>query len=376
MLATLTPQLSTATGEREGLSGLPRVDRPAYCLSFNRYAHGEMKLSIYPQPVPKSQHAHTCSETSWQTAVKLSAADAEHMRLSKKVSADTLVQRSELQDDREEIAGFGGLPPRKMFRAYGRTVLRETGWYAWTKFGKSGLALTLTIPGTGDLIAETVARWSGWLLNDLKQWWRDLFDEDYCDFAVWEPQDRGMLHLHVCLCARERDKLEQVRKGWKERVNNLLIRLSKDTRVDLFRKNKYWSWQENLSATRQDAQWLRQNPARYMTKYLTKSGRNECDIATFHPSRWWSVNRAAAAEARAERVRIVLGGLSVPEAVQVVGDWFTSMGAPVGKVFESVFFFGNPKFQECGGMVLYAESEASADLARWWIQWVDAFCSG
>ena len=88
------------------------------------------------------------------------------------------------------------------------------------------------------------------------------------------------------------------------------------------------------------------------------------------------MNRNAAAEARAERVRIVLGGLSVAKAVQVVGDWFTSMGAPVGKVFESVFLFGNPKFQECGGMVLYAESEASADLARWWSQWVDALCTG
>ena len=376
MLATLTPQLKTATGEREGLSGLPPLP---YRLMFTRYAHGEMKFSIYPEPRPvgvalmsQPEDLGYLTKGPWSREHREQTKYVEHIRLLRR----SLVQRSEFQDDREEIPGYGGLPRRKIFRAHGRTRIRENGAIAWRKFGRSGIFQTGTIPGTGDLIAETAARYSGYMMAAMKQWCRDAFTEDYSFFAVWEPQERGMLHVHVCICSNETAVLQEMIDKWHERWNKLLIKVSEESRVDLFRKNKWWSWQENLAATKHEAEWLRKNPAQYLTKYLTKGGRDACSIAKFHPSQWWSVDWKTSREAIGERVRVLLGGLPLAEAYRVCNEWFAALGESLGEVMERAFPFTNPQFPECGGVVLQAGGEVSADLARWFSLFVDDFCTG
>lgn len=356
-------QLSAESGRKFEAPAAPPVawDR-AHILKFERYVHGECRVSIYPQPQPQRPAAvRTCAAAELKAWMGLSAKRAEQMRQQALGRQPLLVQNAEFQDRDKEISGWGALPKKKIFRRRARRSIAEWGEIAWRKFGQSGVFLTGTVPGSGAVIAETVARYSGWLMNRVKQWFRDGFSTEYAVSAVWELQKRGMLHIHLCVLSTQKRVLERLLKEWKERWNGLLLELSKNTGVDLFRKNKWWSWQENLEATRQDAQWLIKNPARYLAKYLQKGSRDSASKSAFHPSRWWSVDRKTMAEARAERVRVLMGGYNLQELQDAAGRWFES----ASDYFEKVYPFDNPHWEGCGGVVAFADSEQSLNLATW-----------
>lgn len=372
--ATSFLQLSTTSaGELEAPRALPLVAPLPHVLSFTRYAHGEIKLSIYPQPAPKRGKLNTLCETTVRDVMRQRYEPDKYWAVRRAPHARSLVQSLEFQEGAKEMSGYGGLPKRKTFRRYGRQVIKECGAVAWRKFGQSGIFLTGTVPGSGAVIAETVARYSGWLLNRVKQWFRDSFSEDYAVFAVWELQERGMLHIHCCVLSMEKDILSQFKREWKSRWNGLLLELTKATGVDLFRKNEHWTWQDDLDKTRQDAQWLVQDPSRYLAKYLTKDKRKACSEYEFHPSAWWSVDRKTAALARKERLRVILGGLSLQDMTSFVEEWFQNFGEGFENVFSKVYHFTNPTWQGCGGVVMFTEPETSLAVAAFYRASVEYF---
>jgi hypothetical protein len=363
--ATLFPQLSTeSTGKFEAPCALPL---PPYVLSFTRYAHGEMKFSIYPPPPPagvalvsQPQELQGLERGPWSEEYRQQTKYVENMRVRKR----SLVSCEKFQDDIREIPGYGSLPRRKIFRPQARRTIRECGEIAWRKFRQSGIFATGTVPGSGALIAYIVSCYSGWLLNRVKQWYRDKFTQEYSVFAVWELQERGMLHLHLCVCSLETEKLAELAAEWKDRWNRLLLELSDKTGIDLFRKNDKWSWRDDLQATKQEAEALKKNPARYLSKYLSKGSRDECSASAFHPSRWWSVDRKTAQEARAERVRVVLGGVSLEALKGFVERFFASFGDELSRFIPTINVFSNPQWGGCGGCCCFAQAEESLEIAR------------
>lgn len=355
-------QLGKASGwTHKAPSVPPRGDLP-HTLSFTRYAHGEIRVSIYPSRLhTRPARARTMAASQVRDALAASAGAVGEAQTRRAWGGKNLVQYEKFQDAIKDVSGYGGLPTHKIFSRRARRSIQEWGAIAWRKFGESGIFLTGTVPGTGALIAETVARYSGWLLNRVKQWFRDAFKSDYSVSAVWELQKRGMLHLHLCVCSNARAVLSRFIDVWKERWNALLIELSELTKVDLFRKNKYWSWQEDLKATRQDAQWLKYNPARYLAKYLSKGSRQAASDFEYHPSRWWSVDRQTASEARSERIRILLGGTNLDELKTFAASWFEDLVSNFNKIYP----FDNPQFPGCGGVIAFADIADSISLSKY-----------
>lgn len=340
----------------------PAVGERAFTLSATRYVHGEMKFSIYPTPAPRKvkrfQGVALCGAMEPGRMTNKQCVEARQQRAARPGFLDS---SSEFQDRSKEISGWGTLPRQKKFSRYGRQVINEAGEIAWRKHGKNGIFLTGTVPGSGDVIASTVAAYSGWLMNRVKQWFRDLFSADYSVFAVWELQTRGMLHIHICVTGTQTEILERLCQTWRKRWNGLLLELSELTGVDLFRKNERVTWKNQLQYTQQDAQWLRHNPAQYLSKYLSKSSRQTASGGVFHPSRWWSVDRKTAAEARAERVRVISGGLPLATLAAVVEGWFRKSR----EFFDKTFVFQNPHVEGAGGVVAFTESENSLGLIGW-----------
>jgi hypothetical protein len=186
----------------------------------------------------------------------------------------------------------------------------ECASIAETRFGKNAIFFTGTIPGSGWRIAAVIAAYSGKIINRVKQWFRDNLRDTYSFFSVWEWQKRGMLHLHLCVASNETSKLESLRLQLARRWITLLQDISWDAKVDVFRKNASWTWQDNLEMVQTQAIWVEKSIARYLSKYSAKATKTQTKPTFFCPSRWWSTDRATAQEADRRRAVHVLGGFA------------------------------------------------------------------
>ncbi|MEW6505888.1 MAG: hypothetical protein AB1457_18200, partial [Chloroflexota bacterium] len=220
--------------------------------------------------------------------------------------------------------GHGKKYRKKAFTYNGALVVNEVGQVAEEKYGKSGLFLTGTIPGTGAHINAVIADYSSFIVNRVKQWFRRWFSQDYSEINVWELQKkkRVMLHIHIAVFSHEIRVLEKIKNEWKKRWESLLLEVSRKSGVDVFRKNERKTWKNDLSKTRQDAQWISKSVTRYLAKYLSKGARENATHSSSHPSRWWGVDRKTAREARERRLTLRLRVQSLADAKQILGCLF------------------------------------------------------
>lgn len=223
----------------------------------------------------------------------------------------SLDSREEFQDASKKRPGWGTLPRQKIFTRYGALVINEVGQVASEKYGKSGVFLTGTIPGTGRQINDTVAAWSGEMVNRVRQWFRDWFTQEFSVINVWEFQSRGMLHIHIGVFSHEKRVLEKLLREWKSRWNKLLLEISDTTGVDLFRKNERCTWRNHLHKTQHLAQWINKSINQYLATYVTKTARDTATKSAAHPSRWWGCDEKTKKEAKQRRLKAELKGGSL-----------------------------------------------------------------
>lgn len=330
-----TDAIGCYRGKEISPGSLDSVDSLAGTLAIRRYCHGLVKLTIYPDSYSRNARE---AKAGYMRAAKLddnSAHEAKMAKISREYVEDMyptpanqakrLVSRMKFQRDIDLLPGKGGLPRRKKFSANGALVINEVGQVATERYGKSGVFLTGTIPGTGAALNDVVAKYSGSLVNRVRQWFRAWFTQDYAVINVWEFQKRGMLHIHLCVFSHEKKILEKIKREWKARWNRLLIELSDDTGIDLFRKNERKTWRNQLWKTRQDAQWIKFSVAQYMAKYLSKSSREQATQSASHPSRWWGVSRSTAREAKERRVTLRASGILMSDAKHLISEIFAVM---------------------------------------------------
>lgn len=361
----LQGQLLQLTEPRRGECGAPPPP-PTYALpvklSFTRYVHGECKLSIYPDlPSPRARRTTHAVWGSVHPSVVCTDGAVRERRIRQEQAPKILDNSKNFQDDIGDISGYGKLPPKKIFAPSAKRKIKSHSEIAWRKYGKQGVFLTWTIPGSLDECNKTIAEYSGLMVSWFKQSLRDWFD-DYSEVHVWEVQPkRGFLHLHAVVCSSNKAKLELYMHGWQARVNAWLLKICKLSRVDVFAKNKYWSWQEAVEYTQHDAGWLRKNPARYLCKYLTKESYAATRNALYHPSQWWGCDKKTLREANAEELRVLCGGVALNDLEAFCRSWFHKSS----EFFEKIFRFTNPQFASCGGILGFTESEESLALVSW-----------
>jgi len=183
-----------------------------------------------------------------------------------------------------------GLPNRRSsFTARGRHTILEGGVIMDNLHGKQCMFFTGTIPGSGEQVFSTFARYSGYMANLVMQQVRRIVpDPDY--MWVYEWQKRGALHMHLVVAFKTEKQAEllscRLRAAW---IRGLQL-VSNESGVDLFDNGMGDSYAGSLLFVRCDCQTVTKSVGRYLAKYVSKAAGEATSKARFYPGRWWSVS--------------------------------------------------------------------------------------
>lgn len=201
--------------------------------------------------------------------------------------------------------GWGKLAKPKNFTAYAKNTIRRVAGGLQLEFGKDRLAFcTLTIPGSANIVIETIAKYSGYIMNRIQTWLSDNYqhsDGKKYALGVAELQTRGMLHWHFLVAMEDKLLIDKFRKDAEQFWYKVLKRLSKITGVDLFKRRKGDSWKDRYNEIKShavDVNPVYKNAAAYLAKYMSKGCKkvkSKKENIYYSPSRWWSCSRDAIA---------------------------------------------------------------------------------
>ena len=220
-----------------------------------------------------------------------------------------------------------------------------------------------------------VMAYSGWILNRVKQRLRDVFSDAFTSVAVWENTKAGRPHLHLALMANDHEALLRVLCNWHDIWFGILRDLTRKTGVNLFERyvsasndRSLMSWYPCGDATQADAQIIEQDISRYLSKYISKTARKQSSTAGYHPSRWWSVDNVTRREAKAERCRLSIGGVSIEtlriayaESIKCIADYA-----------DTVYSFDNPIYPKYGGKIAFLHDGEDLAALSYFVRWLDS----
>lgn len=187
-------------------------------------------------------------------------------------------------------SGFGGLPRKTVFGLNAKRTIQRVGGVCDRLYkNEEFVFLTGTLPGSTPEAVETIARWSGFLVESLKNWVA-YYVQERIDFYVWEWQKRGALHLHYAVHVPDPARRKLVINRFKEQWIRLLEAVCCKSGVDVFARQSGGTWRHLTGAVQAYAQPVRKSVAAYLAKYCSKGHKTE--LARFYPSRWWGCSRA------------------------------------------------------------------------------------
>ncbi len=171
---------------------------------------------------------------------------------------------------------WGKVQTPKAFTRNAKQKILEAGAVVDKHVGKQGsYELTLTIPGSGAVVYDVVARWSGYIVNRMLQVIRRLEKKGYPVhwFFVWEHQKRGALHQHWCIAVKDEPMVvDYICRLLKDKWFQLLVELSEKSGVDLFRRKGFTgSWRDTPEVWQYSINPVRKSVAAYFSKYMSKN---------------------------------------------------------------------------------------------------------
>lgn len=187
-------------------------------------------------------------------------------------------------------------------------------------WGQCAVAVTLTLPGSTPESIKALADYSGWLVNCLNQFLRDL-KLGLMYFYVAEFQKRGALHYHYCIASSNLsigiDELMSIGRKFTDRWFCLLMRMASDDfisragykghlpGVDMFaRAGCGQTWRERPDIWHHYCQPIRKSVAAYFSKYASKSVADVPSSSSgqrHYPSRFWGCNQVIRKEIKKYR---------------------------------------------------------------------------
>ena len=257
-------------------------------LLIQAYPNREMRVTIVRQQVSQSK--------TWETQIekcKQAIADfSSHLSFAQNSLRPTESQ-SQLPSEKNNAPGYGGQTRFQKFSLYGRRQILRAGGALQRKVGKEQcLFLTLTHPGSTVESFRAIAHYSGMAVK-LFQGWLSRHIPNKLSIYTWEWQSRGALHLHMVVACEDRDKGEWIRENLQSEWIRILDRIAEESKVNVWAKNKGFSWSSNKQIVRVDAQWCEKDVAGYLSKYVSKAtaANKRLTRRNFCPSRWYGVSR-------------------------------------------------------------------------------------
>lgn len=265
--------------------------------------------------------------------------------------------------------GYGAACRPKRFQSAQRVRVAEAGAVLERDYGRSGVFITLTVPGTFKLALTTIAHYSGYILKRIRQWFRDVMRGPHGVIGVWEYQKRGALHLHFAVMSADVQSLERLRQGVKNAWALVLKSVMAKSAVDVCESKHGFSWLPEGPASQQHAVWIEKSVARYLSKYCSKQAREGSTALRANPSAWVTVDRVTARAALLARTVICMEGFDVEGWRRVVRAVADNLAANAVKTVE----FKNPYVPSGGGFVAFGETVDNLKFVELVIRVVDCF---
>lgn len=217
--------------------------------------------------------------------------------------------------------GFQAKPTK--FGRNARHRLLEAGAVIDQEFGTNCYEVTLTVPGSLREAFMVVANYSGWLCDRLLREVRRTPETQHW-FYCWEWQKRGALHLHFAIAGSSLPDVKKVAQKLEYDWFELLLELGEKTNVDLFRKNRNFTWRNRPEKWQSHVSPIRKSCAAYFSKYAGKSTNTQPRAGfSFFPARWWGSSRAIkqGIELRRERYEFEGSNKGVRGVFEYLKNW-------------------------------------------------------
>jgi hypothetical protein len=257
-------------------------------------------------------------------------------------SAPALVCSSKVQVSTDTVSGaypsgFGAISKRNAFGKAARRFIRESGAALEQADRRKLIFLTGTLPGSTIESFKALAAWSGWVVQTLMNWVRDN-DEGAEYFGVWEYQQRGALHMHMCVKCSTIEKTRWFKENFKRRWIAVLDAVGVRANQDMFARKDGESWSTFKWVTRTDAQSVEKSVCNYLGKYLSKGSRLGRKSCCYPPSSWFFCCRTLRQRVSTLRRMLTVSFISPSNCF----DLFERLGAIVAEHCPKSFYYLNP----------------------------------
>jgi hypothetical protein len=264
----------------------------------------QVGVTVSPRGELKSSLSLLCSQEQIDKAyLKANGADSCQKRRTPRF-------RSPLRDDLYlEKSGFGYTPRSTRFTRLAAERVGDCAAIIERRFSGGTYMATLTLTGHNRQAIAVVEKWSGYIVQLLKQWLRDNCPGSE-HVGVWERHKSGALHLHIVIGTNwksEQRILKDLLPSYWIRLEHQLERRSG---INMFCNDQGQDWRYSPDVWRNSVEPVRLSVVAYLSKYLSKESRKQQADCDTHdaalgacPSRWWFVSRRVQREADAATLK-------------------------------------------------------------------------
>ena len=221
---------------------------------------------------------------------------------------------------REWQAGYGGDCHRTIFTRKAKERIQDSMGVLEDEYRiQNCLFFTGTLPGSTPEALQTLARYTGFIVKSLYQWFaRHAPTALVCH--VWEWQDRGALHIHMVCASHNCEELWLIKCALRKQWIRLLQSVSVSEHVDLFGRIDGHTWRETLRVVRARVERIEKTLRGYMSKYLGKGQAENSEQLLAYPSRWWGMTDKLRDLIRARTTVIISRPVTLTQAQEAFID--------------------------------------------------------
>jgi len=216
----------------------------------------------------------------------------------------------------QERPGFGHACRPTSFTRHAKRMVADAASLLEETYGKDVLFATFTLTGQTPESKAALAQWSGYVVERLKQFLRDVAP-DAESVGVWEWQKNGALHLHWVIGCRDTIQRTTLEYRLIPQWIHLEEVVSQKAGVDLFVNAEGHNMRLYPKLWKNEVVRVVKSVKRYLSKYTSKA-KHECDPffctrcikPRYYPSRWWFCDNKLRRDVMARRMETTTAPMS------------------------------------------------------------------
>lgn len=280
-------------------------------IRLTRYPNNETRIAVY---TPRQAAIATVDGTQTEpkppivnedsaNAPSLSLSPSHIQALNRTLDIKFKVERGE-RKRRVELSRYGR-----------RRILRAGSCFSQDE-GSVRLLLTGTLPGSTRESLKALAENSSYVTHRLCAW-LTYRQRSAKWMYTWEYQKRGALHLHLVVELSE-ENARYVEEHFKDEWNRLLSRVGSASGVDMYRKTA--TYRHSQDKTQADTLRCDREPARYISKYISKQNTKAFGVNRFPPKQWYQISRSLLKELEERTEVYEQDGVTYRQALGFIED--------------------------------------------------------